>query len=73
MFPKILSFVFLLFSLYPVAVRGLVVFGTDHTRNLWSNQIWVALLLSVGIGFFHPAENQVVRDAAAALADPGAL
>lgn len=27
-------------------------FWTEHTRNLWGNQIWFDLLLATGIGWF---------------------
>lgn len=43
---------FLLFSLYTVAAEGPVGFWTEHTRNLWGNQIWMDLLLAAGIALY---------------------
>jgi len=52
LFPAVLAGLFLLFSLYAVAVEGPVGFWPEHTRNVWGNQIWFDLLLAVGIGWF---------------------
>ena len=41
-----------MFSLLAVGIEGPVGFWTEHTRNLWGNQIWFDLLLSIGIGWF---------------------
>lgn len=50
--PTALSVLFLLFSLQAVMTEGMFGFWTEHTRNLWGNQIWLDLLLAVGIGWF---------------------
>ena len=52
LFPAGLSLLYLAFSLYAVAVEGPLGFWTEHTRNLWGNQIWFDLLLAIGIGWF---------------------
>jgi hypothetical protein len=52
LFPAALSLLFLLFSLEVIVTEGLLGFWTEHTRNLWGNQIWFDLLLAVGIGWF---------------------
>ena len=52
MLPAALSFLFLLFSLHTISTEGQFGFWTEHTRNLWGNQIWLDLLLGVGIGWF---------------------
>jgi hypothetical protein len=50
--PAALSLLFLLFSLQAIMTEGLFGFWTEHTRNLWGGQIWLDLLLAVGIGWF---------------------
>jgi hypothetical protein len=50
--PTALSLVFLLFSLQAIISEGWLGFWTEHTRNLWGNQIWFDLLLAMGIGWF---------------------
>lgn len=50
--PTALSLLFLLFSVQAVITEGLLGFWTEHTRNLWGNQIWFDLLLAAGIGWF---------------------
>lgn len=50
--PAALSLAFLLFSLQAIISEGTLGFWTEHTRNLWGNQIWFDLLLAVGIGWF---------------------
>jgi hypothetical protein len=52
LFPAAASGLYLLFSLHTVAVEGVFGFWTEHTRNLWGNQIWLDLLLAIGIGWF---------------------
>ena len=51
LFPAALSLAFLLFSAEAIATEGMLGFWTEHTRNLWGNQIWFDLLLAVGIGW----------------------
>ncbi len=52
LFPAAASVVFLLFSLEAIASEGMLGFWTEHTRNLWGNQIWMDLLSAVGIAWF---------------------
>ncbi len=54
--PGILSLLFLLVSLQAVLREGPMGFWTEHTRNLWGNQIWFDLLLGVSaaIAFMIP-------------------
>ena len=42
---------FLAFSLWTVAVEGLMGFWPNHTVNLWGNQVWIDLLLAITIGW----------------------
>jgi hypothetical protein len=49
--PAALSVAFLAYSLWAIAVEGPLGFWTEHTRNLWGNQIWFDLLLAVAIGW----------------------
>lgn len=43
----VFSAAFFGFTVYAIAREGLG-FWTEHTRNLWGNQIWFDLLLAVG-------------------------
>jgi hypothetical protein len=51
-FPTVLSLLFFVFSLETIVTEGLLGFWTEHTRNLWGNQIWFDLLLLASIGWF---------------------
>jgi hypothetical protein len=52
LFPMVLSLLFLLFSIHTIMTEGLFGFWAEHTtRNLWGNQIWLDLLLALGIGW----------------------
>jgi hypothetical protein len=51
MFPALLSLAFFAWSLFAVLTEGPMGFWVEHTRNLWGNQIWFDLLLSIGIGW----------------------
>lgn len=51
LFPAILSVLFLAFSAYAAATGGSFGFWTEHTRNLWGNQIWFDLLITASIGW----------------------
>jgi hypothetical protein len=51
-FPAILSVVFLLFSLEAIISEGIFGFWTEHTHNLWGNQIWFDLLFATSISWF---------------------
>jgi hypothetical protein len=50
--PAALSAAFLLFSIYTGWTEGPLGFLTEHTRTLWSNQIWFDLLLGVSIALW---------------------
>jgi hypothetical protein len=50
--PAAASLCFLLFSLHAITAEGMLGFWTEHTRNLWGNQIWIDLLSAVGIAWF---------------------
>jgi hypothetical protein len=50
--PAVLSLLFLLFSIQAIMTEGLFGFWAEHTRNLWGGQIWLDLLMAVGIGWF---------------------
>lgn len=52
LFPAFLSFLFFIFSLSAIFTEGFLGFWTEHTRNLWGNQIWFDLLLAAGIGWY---------------------
>jgi hypothetical protein len=51
LFPAALSALFLAYSLWAIFVEGPTGFWTEHTRNMWGNQIWLDLLLAVGIAW----------------------
>jgi hypothetical protein len=51
MVPAVLSALFLTWSLATVILEGPLGFWTEHTRNMWGNQIWFDLLLAVGISW----------------------
>lgn len=50
--PAILCLLFLGLSLVAIATGDWLGPVPDHTRNFWGNQVWVDLLLAVGIGWF---------------------
>ncbi|MCI5044499.1 MAG: hypothetical protein MRY72_07345 [Aquisalinus sp.] len=52
MIPAALSLVFFLYSAITVVQEGLTGFWTEHISDMWGTQIWLDLLLAVGIGFF---------------------
>ena len=52
LFPAMLSLLFLLFSVKAIVSAGLLGFWVEHTRNVWGNQIWLDLLLGIGIGWY---------------------
>ncbi|MEL7106121.1 MAG: hypothetical protein AAGM21_09380 [Pseudomonadota bacterium] len=49
--PAVLSAGFLAFTLYGVAVEGLVQFWINHTNTITGNQVWLDLLLAISIAF----------------------
>lgn len=55
LFPAGVSFIFLLYSIQTVASEGPLGFWTEHTGSLWGTQIWVDLLIAIGIGWFFVA------------------
>jgi hypothetical protein len=52
LFPAAASLAFLLFSLHAISAEGMLGFWTEHVRNFWGNQIWLDLLLAVGIAWY---------------------
>ena len=46
--PTILLCLFFGWTLFTVINEGPIGFWTEHTRNLWGNQIWLDLLLAAG-------------------------
>ncbi len=46
-----LSLLFFVISLRALLGEGPLGFWTEHTRNLWGNQIWLDLLLGVSAAF----------------------
>jgi hypothetical protein len=50
--PALLSLLFALFSAYTVATEGPLGFIEEHTRALWSSQIWFDLLLGVAVALW---------------------
>jgi len=51
-FPAILSLLFFSFSAVTIFSEGILGFYPEHTRTLWSSQIWFDLLIAAGIGWF---------------------
>ena len=51
MVPAALSAAFLFFSLYTVLQEGLTNVWPNHTQNFWGNQVWIDLLIAIGIAF----------------------
>ncbi|WP_409433340.1 hypothetical protein ACJ3XI_02225 [Litorimonas sp. RW-G-Af-16] len=49
--PALFAFAFLAWSVFAVLQEGPLGFWTEHTRNLWGNQIWFDLLIAIGIGW----------------------
>lgn len=50
--PATLSMVFLAFTIYSVVSEGISGPLAEHVRNAWGNQIWLDLLLAIGIAWF---------------------
>jgi len=50
--PALFSLLFLAFSIASIISEGPLGFWTEHTRNMWGNQIWFDLLIAVCIGWF---------------------
>ena len=55
LFPVSISLVFLVYSIQTIASEGLLGFWTEHTSSLWGTQIWIDLLIAIGIGWFFVA------------------
>jgi hypothetical protein len=49
--PAALGGLFLTWTLYAVSREGLLGFWPQHVRDAWGNQIWLDLLLSLGVAF----------------------
>lgn len=54
--PAAAALLFLMFSLGTVVLEGPLGFWVEHTRNLWGNQVWLDLLLTMAVawGFVWP-------------------
>jgi hypothetical protein len=50
--PAILALLFGLFTVYTVATEGPLGFVEEHTRTMWSSQIWFDLLLGVAVALW---------------------
>lgn len=51
LFPAGLAVAFGVFSVVVVAAEGPLGFWTVHSQTLWGNQVWLDLLLALGIGW----------------------
>ena len=51
MLPAALSAAFAAWSVATAGIEGPTSFWTEHTRNMWGNQIWFDLLLAAGTGW----------------------
>lgn len=47
--PAIMSALFLIWSSFTVLTEGATGFWSEHTRNLWGNQIWFDLLFAAAV------------------------
>ena len=52
LFPASVSFLFLLYSIQTILEEGSLGFWTSHTSSLWGTQIWVDLLIAIGVGWY---------------------
>ncbi len=55
--PAILCIVFLVFSLFTIAQEGPLGFWPNHSETFWGNQVWIDLLLAIGIAIYFIAEQ----------------
>ena len=51
LFPAVISVLFLIYSLITIQQEGVLGFWVEHTRTLWGAQVWLDLLLAIGIGW----------------------
>ena len=51
MIPAAISILFLMYSLQTIVAEGLFGFWETHISSLWATQIWVDLLIAIGIGW----------------------
>ncbi|MBX9605779.1 MAG: hypothetical protein K2Y51_06120 [Gammaproteobacteria bacterium] len=49
--PLALSCLFLVYSVWTIGLEGPVGFWPVHTQSFWGTQVWLDLLLSIGIGW----------------------
>jgi len=62
--PALFCILFLAWTLGSIIQEGLLGFWPEHTRNMWGNQIWFDLLISICIGWFllaHKARSLGMR------------
>ncbi len=53
MLPAGLSILFLVYSIQTIVTEGGLGFWSQHTSSLWGTQIWVDLLIAIGIGWYY--------------------
>jgi len=65
--PAVLSAALFAWTLAAVILEGPLGFWTEHSRNLWGNQIWFDLLLAAGVAlaFLIPKAKAVGMNAVA--------
>lgn len=51
-FTAALSAAFLAFSILTIAQEGVAAVWQNHTQNFWGNQVWIDLIISLGIGWW---------------------
>lgn len=49
--PAAFCVAFLVFTVVTVAAEGLLGFWSNHTQDYWGNQVWLDLLLALGISW----------------------
>jgi hypothetical protein len=49
--PALLSAALAVFSAWTIAAEGPAGFWSNHASNLWGNQVWFDLILSLGLGW----------------------
>lgn len=51
MLPAVVSVLFAIFSVAAILDGGPVGFWPVHTADMWGNQVWIDLLIGIGIGW----------------------
>ncbi len=55
--PAALCAAFTLFSIYPVVTEGPFGFWPNHSQTFWGNQVWIDLLLALGVACYFIADR----------------